>query len=283
MKYRTSEGKELPAILTVPENFDPNKKYPLLVYIYEKLSNGVHRYVRPGPGTSINISRYVSNGYIVLQPDIEYREGYPGESALACVVPAVQEVLRRGFVDEKRIGLQGHSWGAYQTSYLITRTNLFRAVEAGASVANMFSAYGGIRYESGMSRQFQYEKTQSRIGATPWQKPLAYLENSPIFWADKVQTPYLTLHNDNDGAVPWTQGIEFFMALKRLGKEAYLFNYNGEGHGLTNRENQKHWTVHMAEFFDHYLLGAPRPEWMDRGVPYAERGVRDLTGFYGKQ
>jgi dipeptidyl aminopeptidase/acylaminoacyl peptidase len=260
--YRTADGKELPAILTVPEDLDPTKKYPLMVYIYEKLSQGLHRYVRPAPGTSINVSRYVSNGYVVLQPDIEYREGYPGESALACVVPAVQEVLRRGYIDEKRIGLQGHSWGAYQTTYLITRTNLFRAVEAGASVANMFSAYGGIRYESGMSRQFQYEKTQSRIGATPWQKPLAYLENSPIFWADKVNTPYLTIHNDADGAVPYTQGIEFFMALKRLGKEAFLFNYNGEGHGLTQRDNQKHWSLRMAEFFDHYLLSAPRPEWM---------------------
>lgn len=278
--YRTGWGRELPAILTVPENFDPNKKYPVMVYIYEKLTQGLHRYVRPAPGTSINVSRYVSNGYIVLQPDIEYKEGYPGESALMCVVPAVQELLRRGYVDEKRIGLQGHSWGAYQTTYLVTRTNLFRAVEAGASVANMFSAYGGIRYESGMSRQFQYEKTQSRIGATPWQKPLAYLENSPIFWADKVETPYLTIHNDNDGAVPWTQGIEFFMALKRMNKEAYLFNYNGEGHGLTNRDNTKHWTVHMAEFFDHYLLGAPRPEWMDKGVPYSERGTRDLREIY---
>ncbi len=278
--YRTNDGKELPAILTVPEDFDPAKKYPLLVYVYEKLASGLHRYTRPGPGTSINLSRYASNGYVILQPDIEYREGYPGESALSCVVPAVQEVLRRGFIDEKRIGLQGHSWGAYQASYLITRTNLFRAVEAGASVSNMFSAYGGVRYETGMSRQFQYEKTQSRIGATPWQKPLAYLENSPIFWADKVQTPYLSIHNDNDGAVPWTQGIEFFMALKRLNKEAYLFNYNGEGHGLTNRENQKHWTVHMAEFFDHYLLGKPRPAWMDQGVPYAERGARDLRPLF---
>ncbi|MGC4047141.1 MAG: prolyl oligopeptidase family serine peptidase, partial [Armatimonas sp.] len=278
--YRTGWGRELPAILTLPENFDPNKKYPLMVYIYEKLSQGLHRYVRPGPGTSINVSRYVSNGYIILQPDIEYRDGYPGESAQNCVIPAVQEVLRRGYIDEKRIGLQGHSWGAYQTAYLVTRTNIFRAVEAGAAVSDMFSAYGGIRYESGVSRQFQYEKTQSRIGATPWQKPLAYMENSPIFWADKVETPYLTIHNDNDGAVPWTQGIEFFMALRRLGKEAYLFNYNGEGHGLTNRDNMKHWTVHMAEFFDHYLLGAPRPEWMDKGVPYSERGTRDLREVY---
>ena len=280
IKYRTGWGRELPAILIKPENFDPAKTYPMIVNFYEKSSQTLHRYGRPGPGTSINLLRYASNGYIVLQPDVEYREGYPGESAMMCVVPAVQEVLRRGYVDEKRVGVQGHSWGAYQIAYMLTRTNLFAAAEAGAAVGDMVSAYGGIRYESGVVRQFQYEKTQSRIGATPWQKPLAYIENSPIFWADKVQTPYLTIHNDADGAVPWTQGIEFFTALRRLGKEAYLFNYNGEAHNLVNRENQKHWTVHMAEFFDHYLLGTPTPEWMEKGVPYLERGTRDLRPIY---
>lgn len=276
IRYRTGWGKELPAILIKPENFDPTKTYPLIVNFYEKSATGLHRYGRPGPGTSINLLRYASNGYIVLQPDVEYRDGYPGESALQCVVPAVQEVLRGGYVDPKRIGVQGHSWGAYQIAYMVTRTNLFAAAEAGAAVSDMVSAYGGIRYESGVSRQFQYEKTQSRIGATPWQKPLAYLENSPIYWADKVRTPYLTIHNDADGAVPWTQGIEFFTALRRLGKEAYLFNYNGEAHNLVNRENQKHWTVHMAEFFDHFLLGKPTPDWMEKGVPYLDRGTRDL-------
>lgn len=280
IEYTTGDGKKLPAVLTLPDNFDPNKKYPLLVYIYERMADQLHNYVRPTVGTSINVSRYVSNGYIVLRPDITYKTGYPGESALKCVLPAVQEVLRRGYVDEKRIGIQGHSWGAYEITYLITRTNLFRAVEAGAAVSNMVSAYGGIRYETGMSRAFQYERTQSRIGGPPWTDPLKYIENSPIFWVDKVETPYLSIHNDNDGAVPWTQGIEFFSAMRRLGKEAYLFNYNGEGHGLTNRENMKHWTVHLAEFFDHYLLGAPRPDWMKTGVPYTERGTRDLRPFY---
>ncbi|MGH2667898.1 MAG: alpha/beta hydrolase family protein [bacterium] len=180
------------------------------------------------------------------------------------------------------MGIQGHSWGGYQITHLITRTNIFRAVEAGASVSNMVSAYGGIRWESGRSRAFQYEKTQSRIGAPPWTRPLQFIENSPIFWVEKVQTPYLTMHNDEDGAVPWSQGIEFFSALRRLGKEAYLFNYNGEKHGLTQRETQKRFTVHMAEFFDHHLLGAPRPEWMDKGVRYLDRGTRDLSSIYRK-
>jgi dipeptidyl aminopeptidase/acylaminoacyl peptidase len=280
MKYRNADGKMLRAILTKPDNFDPNKKYPLMVYIYEDLSEGLHSYRPPTPGTSINITRYVSNGYIVLQPDISYDTGYPGESAEKCVIPAVNTVVNMGFIDPKRIGIQGHSWGGYQITHLITRTNLFAAVQAGASVSNMISAYGGIRWGTGMSRAFQYEKTQSRIGAPPWDAPLQFIENSPIFWVEKVNTPYLTIHNDEDDAVPWYQGIEFFSALRRLNKEAYMFVYNGELHGLRNRDNMKHWTVHQDEFFDHFLLGKPKPEWMEKGVPYLERGRRDVSEMF---
>jgi len=280
MQYTNADGKVLRAILVKPDNFDPAKKYPLMVYIYEELSEGLHNYRPPNPGTSINITRYVSNGYIVLMPDIVYDTGYPGQSAEKCVIPAVNTVVAQGFVDPKRIGIQGHSWGGYQITYLITRTNMFAAVEAGASVSNMISAYGGIRWGTGMSRAFQYEKTQSRIGAPPWDAPLQFIENSPIFWVEKVHTPYLTIHNDEDDAVPWYQGIEFFSAMRRLGKEAYMFVYNGEPHSLRQRDNQKHWTVHMDEFFDHFLLGKPAPEWMDKGVPYLERGKRDVAELF---
>jgi dipeptidyl aminopeptidase/acylaminoacyl peptidase len=281
--YINADGKKLRAILTKPENFDPTKKYPLMVYIYEELTQGLHSYSAPNVGTSINIPRYVSNGYVLLRPDIVYTTGYPGEAAEKCVIPAVNTVVAQGYIDPKRIGIQGHSWGGYQITHLITRTNLFAAVQAGASVSNMISAYGGIRWGSGMVRQFQYEKTQSRIGAPPWDAPLQFIENSPIFWVEKVQTPYLTIHNDADDAVPWYQGIEFITALRRLGKEGYMFNYNGELHGLRNRDNQKHWTVHMDEFFDHYLLGRPRPEWMDKGVPFLERGKRDVGPMFKRK
>jgi acetyl esterase/lipase len=280
--YVDADGRPLRATLIKPEDFDPSKTYPLMVYIYEKLTSGLHRYVPPAPGTSINVSRYVSNGYLILMPDIVYETGYPGECALKCVVPAVQEVLRRGFIDPKRIGIQGHSWGGYQISYLVTRTDIFAAVEAGASVVDMTSAYGGIRWGTGMSRAWQYEKAQSRIGGTPWTRSLQFIENSPIFWVEKVKTPYLTIHNDEDDAVPWYQGIEFFTALRRLGKEAYLFDFVGEKHGLRERPNQKYWTVHLDEFFDHFLKGAPRPEWMNKGVPYLERGKRDIDALFRK-
>jgi dipeptidyl aminopeptidase/acylaminoacyl peptidase len=283
VEYVNADGRKLRAILTKPEDFDPSKKYPMLVYIYEQLSQNLYRYVPPAPsGSNINVTRYASNGYIVLQPDIVYDIGYPGQSALKCVLPAVQKVLSMGFVDPTRVGIQGHSWGGYQVSYMITQTNIFRAVEAGASVVDMFGGYGGIRWGTGMSRAFQYEKTQSRIGVPPWENPMIYMENSPIFWIEKIHTPYLTMANDEDTAVPWQQGIEFFTAMRRLGKEAYMFVYNGEAHGLRNRDNQKHWTVHMAEYFDYFLKDAPKPDWMERGVPYLEKGSRDISVFYKK-
>ena len=280
--YTNGDGVILPAVLIKPDDFDPAKKYPLMVYIYETMAEGLHRYYAPGPGTNINFSRYVSNGYVVLMPDVIYEVGYPGPSSLKCVIPAVEKVLGLGYIDPKRVGIQGHSWGGYEITYMITQTNLFAAVEAGASVSNMTSAYGGIRWGTGMSRAFQYEKTQSRIGAPLWTRALQFVENSPLFWVERVKTPYLTIHNDEDDAVPWYQGIEFFSALRHLGKEAYMFNFNGEKHGLRERENQKYWTVYMDEFFDHYLLGKPRPEWMDKGVPYLERGKRDVNALYKK-
>jgi dipeptidyl aminopeptidase/acylaminoacyl peptidase len=283
IEYVNADGKTLKAILTKPEDFDPSKKYPMLVYIYEQLTNNLHSYVAPAPGgSSINVTRYASNGYIILRPDIVYDLGYPGQSALKCVVPAVQKVVAMGFVDPQRVGIQGHSWGGYQISYMITKTNIFRAVEAGASVGDMFGGYGGIRWGTGMSRAFQYEKTQSRIGVPPWKNPLIYMENSPLFWIENIHTPYLTMANDEDDAVPWQQGIEFFTAMRRLNKEAYMFVYNGEKHGLRQRENQKHWTVHLAEYFDYFFKDAAKPDWMENGVPYLEKGKRDVSVFYKK-
>lgn len=270
------DGGKRKGVLVKPDDFDPTKKYPMMVYFYERMTQGLHNYVAPAPGTSPNAAYYVSNGYLWFMPDVVYEVGYPGTSCVKCVVSGVQHLIAQGFVDEKAIGAAGHSWGGYQTAYLVTRTHIFAAVESGAPVSNMLSAYGGIRYESGMSRQFQYEMTQSRIGGTPWEYPLRYQENSPIHFADKVKTPVLILHNDQDGAVPWTQGIEYFTALRRLGKESYLFNYNGEGHGLRSRANMKDWSRRMAEYFAHHLKGEVAPKWMTDGVPFHEREAEKL-------
>ena len=271
VEWANDDGVGMKGILIKPEGFDPKKKYPMMVFFYERNADSLYNYRRPAPGTSPNATYYVSNGYLWFIPDIIYTVGYPGESAEKCIISGVQSLIARGYVDEKAIGTAGHSWGGYQTAHLVTRSNIFAAAESGAPVSNMFSAYGGIRYQTGMSRQFQYEKTQSRIGGTPWEYPQRYWQNSPVFYADRVETPVLILHNDQDGAVPWTNGIEFFMALRRMGKEAYLFNYVGEPHGIRKRQNSKDWARRMAEFFDHHLKGAPAPRWMTEGVPYAER------------
>src|ERR1043165_7234196 len=271
VSFKNADGVPLKGVLLKPDNFDPHKKYPMIVFIYERLTQSLHQFHSPGPGTTINPTYYVSNGYLIFMPDIVYTIGYAGQSALKCVLPGVQAVVDKGFVNENAIGIQGHSWGGYQIAYMVTQTNRFKAAAPGALVANMTSAYSGIRWGTGLPRQFQYERSQSRIGGSLWDYPLRYLDNSPIFRADRVETPLLMIHNDEDDAVPWYQGIEYFLALRRLGKEAYLFSYNGEKHGLRKRINQKDYTRRLQEFFDHFLKGAPAPEWMEKGIPYLQR------------
>jgi dipeptidyl aminopeptidase/acylaminoacyl peptidase len=273
-EWTALDGQRLTGMLVKPEGFDPNKKYPMLVNFYEKSSDRLHSYPRPYPGRStINYSFYASRGYLIFNPDIPYRTGYPGESCENSVLPGVTSLIDKGFVDKDRIGVQGHSWGGYQIAHLLTKTDIFKCAESGAPVVNMFSAYGGIRWGSGLSRMFQYERTQSRIGGTIWEYPLRYLENSPLFFLDKVNTPVLILHNDEDSAVPWYQGIEYFVGLRRLGKPAWLLNYNGEPHWPVKLQNRKDFQIRMAQFFDHYLKDEPMPMWMKRGVPAIEKGI----------
>ena len=274
VRWTALSGETLEGLLVKPDDFDPTKKYPMIVNFYEKLSDGLHTHRAPDVHRStITYTSYASRGYLVFAPDITYRTGYPGESAYDAIMSGVTALIQQGFVDPKRIGLQGHSWGGYQIAYLVTRTDLFACAEAGAPVANMTSAYGGIRLESGLNRQFQYERQQSRIGGSLWEYPMRYLENSPLFALDKVQTPLLILHNDKDGAVPWQQGVELFAGLRRLGKPAWLLNYNDEPHWPLKLQNRTDFQTRLQQFFDHYLLGAPRPRWMQHGVPPLEKGI----------
>ncbi len=273
VNWTSADGKSLSGMLYKPEGFNPKKKYPMMVYFYEKMSDNLHQHRAPASSrSSINFSFYVSRGYLLFVPDIPYRVGYPGESAMNAVIPGVTSLVDKGFVDSNRIGVQGHSWGGYQIAYMVTETNIFRAAEAGAPVSNMTSAYGGIRWGSGMSRAFQYERTQSRLGGSLWEKPLRYIDNSPIFQADKIETPLLMMHNDDDGKVPWYQGIELFVAMRRLAKPAWMLNYNGEKHGLNEYKNKRDWAIRMQQYFDHYLMDAPEPEWMKNGIPATRKG-----------
>ncbi len=272
-KWKAYTGRLTEGVLYKPDNFDAKKKYPMIVYFYERNNQTLYNYLQPAPTPSrLNIPFFVSRGYVVFVPDIWYKTGHPGKGAYDYIVSGTRALIKDGFIDSTKIGLQGQSWGGYQTAYLITQTNLYAAAWAGAPVVNMFSAYGGIRWESGLNRQFQYEKTQSRIGATIWDKPELYVENSPLFHLPKVKTPLVIMSNDADGAVPWYQGIEFFTAMRRLNKPVWLLNYNGEAHNLVERKNRKDIQIREQEFFDWLLKGAPPAGWITNGVPAVMKG-----------
>jgi dipeptidyl aminopeptidase/acylaminoacyl peptidase len=277
VSWRSGDGPQLQGLLYKPENFDPAKKHPMVVYFYESLSDNLHQYHNPSGRNVVNPAVYASNGYLVFFPDIAYTDGFPGRSAMQSIVPGVQSLIARGFVDEKAIGIGGQSWGGYQSAYIITQTPMFAAAFLGAPVANMTSAYGGIRWESGNSRAGQYEHGQSRIGKSLWEAPFRYIENSPLFYMDKVRTPMLIMSNDADGAVPWYQGIEMYVAARRFGKEAYLLNYNGDGHNPRKRANQHDVDRRMQQFFAHHLKGEPAPEWMRSGIPFLQKGRDQLA------
>ncbi len=272
VSWYTMDSIKADGILYKPEDFNPEKKYPVIIYFYEKSSNTLHRYSQPAPSRStVNIPYFVSNGYIVFVPDIYYFDGHPGQSAMRSIMPGVEMLEKFPWIDGENMAIQGQSWGGYQVAYMITQTNKFKAAGSGAPVANMTSAYGGVRWGSGITRQFQYEQTQSRIGKDLWSGFDLYVENSPLFFLPNVTTPVLIMHNDQDGAVPWYQGIELFAGLKRLGKVAWLLQYNNEEHNLEELRNAKDLSIRLEQFFNHYLKGAPMPKWMKYGRPAVEK------------
>ncbi len=273
VSWESFDGGKMRGLLYKPENFDPSKKYPMVVYFYEKYSSKLNTHYVPAPSRStINFSYYNSNGYIVFVPDITYRTGEPGRSAYDDIISGTVAMTRFPYIDADRLGIQGQSWGGYQVAYLVTQTGLFKAAMAGAPVSNMTSAYGGIRWESGVVRQFQYEHGQSRIGANLWDNRDLYIENSPIFYANRITTPLLIMSNDNDGAVPYYQGLELITAMRRLQKPAWLLCYNGDYHNLTKLPYRHDLSIRMDGFFDHYLKGAPMPLWMEKGLPAVVKG-----------
>jgi dipeptidyl aminopeptidase/acylaminoacyl peptidase len=267
--HKKATDKEFPRLqgsLYLPANYEKGKQYPLVVYIYERQTQGHFTYGRP---TANGFSRqaYTSNGYAVLMPDITYFVNDPGMSAVWALVPAVQAAIATGVVDPKRVALHGHSWGGYQTAFTITQTNIFAAAIAGAPLTDMISMYAVIYKNSGGTNGAIFESSQGRFTSGPWDNWDAYSKNSPVYYAKNVKTPLIILHNDQDGAVDFTQGIEYFNTLRRLGKPVVLLEYPGENHGLARPANQQDYTVRMKEFFDHYLKGAAAPEWLQYGVP----------------
>lgn len=264
--YTSTRGEKLQGALWLPANYEPGKRYPMLVYIYEKLSQSANNYPQPG-FNGFNIAHYTSNGYAVLEPDIVYKVNDPGISAVACVVPAVKAAVAMGVADAARVGIQGHSWGGYQTAFLVTQTDIFHAAVAGAPLTDMVSMYSLIYRNTGGTNQAIFESSQGRFKGGYWENMDAYIRNSPVYHASNVKTPLMILHNDKDGAVDQTQGIEYFNTLRRMGKPVILLEYKGENHGLARPANQKDYTLRMRAFFDHYLMDKPAPDWMEHGVP----------------
>ncbi len=272
-KWKAFDGKMSEGVLYKPEDFDSTKKYPMIMYFYETHSNTLHDYIDPTPtGSRLNISFFVSRGYVVFSPDIHYTTGKQSKNTYDYVVSAAQSLAKKKWIDGANIGIQGQSWGGIQVAQLITMTDMFKAAWAGAPVANMTSAYGGIRWGTGVTRQFQYEKTQSRIGATLWERPDLYIANSPLFHLPKVKTPLVIMANDADGAVPWYQGIELFTGMRRLGKKVWMLTYNGEDHNLVQRINKKDISIREQQYFDWLLKGEKPPKWIVEGIPAVKKG-----------
>lgn len=262
------DGRPIQGILIKPGNYEPGKKYPVLVYYYRFFTDRLYNFPDMAINHRPNFAYYASNGYGIFLPDIRFDIGTPGSSATKCIVPGVQKLVDMGVADPGAIGLHGHSWSGYQTAFVITQTDLFACAIAGAPVSNMTSAYSGIRWGSGLARQFQYEKSQSRIGGSLWEARDEYIENSPVFFADRIETPLLIEFGDKDEAVPWYQGIELYLAMRRLEKDCIFLQYRGEPHHLKKYANKLDYTIKFKQYLDHYLKGEEAADWIKEGVPY---------------
>ena len=269
VEWTTADGAELQGVLITPDGWQPGTRLPVLVYYYRFFSHRLHLFNEPVVNHRPSFPVYASSGYAVFLPDIRFEVGRPGPSAVECLTSGIEHLVEIGVADPDAVGLHGHSWSGYQTAFVVTQTDIFTAAVAGAPVSNMTSAYSGIRWGTGLARQFQYEMSQSRIGGSLWETPHLYIENSPVFFADRISTPLLIQFGDEDEAVPWTQGIELYLACRRLDKDCIMLQYRGEPHHLKQAGNKLDYSIKMKQFFDHHLRGEPAPGWMTDGVPYA--------------
>lgn len=271
INFSSADGIPLQGVVIKPGDYDPSRRYPVFVYYYEKFSQRLHDFNQTVINHRPSFGYYASNGYVLFLPDIHFRVGRPGMSAVNSLVPGVKKLIAEGIADPDAIGLHGHSWSGYQTAYVVTQTDIFRAAIAGAPVSNMTSAYGGIRWGSGMARQFQYETGQSRLGSSIFDQRYLYIENSPLFYAHEINTPLLIMHGDADEAVPWEQSIELYLAMRRAGKDIIFLQYRDEPHHPQKYGNKVDYTIRMKEYFDYHLRGYEPAEWITKGIPYTGR------------
>lgn len=271
IEYTDGRGNRLQGTLALPAGYQPGQRYPMIVYFYERLSWRHHQFSMPVYDDRPHFSTYASQGYLVLLPDIVYTPGRPGSSALDDVTSAARRVIELGYADPARIGLQGHSWGGYQSSFIVTQTDMFATVVTGAPLTNLESMHNILYKGSGEGNAWIIQWNQGRMGTVPWADPELFRSQSPVQHVANIRTPFLILHGTADPAVDWNQGLEFYIAARRAGKEVILLSYPEELHHLTRRPNQMDFQRRMREYFDHYLKGAPAPAWMTAGVRYSER------------
>lgn len=271
--YENDRGEAMQAALFLPAGYDRDEDGPVptIVYIYEKLSQNMHRWSNPSERSPYNAAVYTSEGYAVLMPDITYRAQNPGVSAIECVIPAVQAAVATGIVDEDAVGIMGHSWGAYQSAFLATRTDVFKAAVAGAPLTNMMSMSMSVYWNSGQTNAWIFHESQGRMDRPFWNDVDTYIENSPIFHVDDMNTPLLVAFGTDDGAVDFNQGVEMYNAARLAGRQLVMLVYEGENHSLRREPNQVDYHWRIREWFDHYLRGAEPAKWITEGVPHLER------------
>ncbi|MBK92641.1 MAG: acylaminoacyl-peptidase [Gemmatimonadetes bacterium] len=273
--YENEWGRRLQGVLTYPANYDPSQSYPMIVYHYELLSQGMHQYQVPDPTQYYNQQIWSQDGYFVFRPDIVYRDRRPGQSNVETLRPAVAAALAQApSVDEEKVGLIGHSWGGYQTTYFVTQDDLFASAVAGAPLTNLMSMYLSFYWNSGGTDARIFEISQGRMQVPWWEDWDSYEANSPIHHIQNMETPLLMMFGTNDGAVEYNQGVEFYNAARRLGKQMVMLSYDGENHGLAREPNQLDYQHRIMQWFGHYLKGEPAPDWISAGVPYVTQKDR---------
>jgi dipeptidyl aminopeptidase/acylaminoacyl peptidase len=269
--FTNKRGDKLQGRLLYPANYQEGKKYPMITYIYELRSQNLHSYSMPSRTSPYNMRRYSSEGYFVFEPDINYQLRDPGISAVESVVPAVEKVLETGMIDPDKVGLTGHSWGAYQTAFIITQTDIFNSAVAGAPLTNMVSMYGSVYWNSGTPDAQIFEVSQGRFPEPYWNDWDKFIDNSPLFQMEHNTTPLLVEFGTLDGAVDFNQGVELYNTLRRMEKPYVMLVYEGENHGLRQKENQIDYATRAFQWHEHFLKGNKAPKWIESGIPYIER------------
>jgi dipeptidyl aminopeptidase/acylaminoacyl peptidase len=271
IEYKNSHGERLQGALFYPAGYDPAKKYPMIVYMYEKLSDSLHRYSPPSERNYYNVSAMNSHGYFVLEPDIVFKPRDPGVSVVDCVTAAAKRVIQMGVIDPKRVGIMGHSWGGFDTTYLSTHTaNFFAAAVAGAPITDLVSNYGNHHWSSGIAETDHIETGQQRMEVPLYEDLQAYIRNSAVFGVAGMTTPLLIEVGDSDGTVFFHQGVELYNVARRAKKDVVLIEYAGEDHGLRKKANQIDYQRRIFEWFGHYLKDEPAEAWITTGETYLE-------------